>query len=82
MAYTIHIDYFSESDAIYTQSLSLWPQTCRNICCILIQTSGGINMAKEFEVFYSYQYNDHDKQVIDEALDRMNGKSQGSLLFN
>ena len=33
-------------------------------------------MAKEFEVLYSYQYNDHDKQVIDEALDRMNGKSQ------
>ena len=33
-------------------------------------------MAKEFEVFYSYQYNDHDKQVIDEALDRMNDKSQ------
>ena len=33
-------------------------------------------MAKEFEVFYSYQYNDHDKQVIDEALDRIMAKAR------
>lgn len=31
-------------------------------------------MAKEFEIFYPYQYDDHDKKIIDEALDRMNGK--------
>lgn len=31
-------------------------------------------MEKKFEIFYPYQYNNHDKAIIDEALDRMNSK--------
>ena len=33
-------------------------------------------MAKEFEIFYPYQYDEHDKKIIDEALARMNSKSK------
>ena len=38
-------------------------------------------MAKEFEIFYPYQYDEHDKAIIDAALDRMNGKGPAMPAF-